>query len=1118
MPSITVNIVAVGTSVAQLVYVFTILWLLRIRQKRLRQSAAKLPLPIHSTGTNRLGHEANISVSHAPNHQHSTNNDTSGNNPTIGDGIEHSLPGNGSYYTNFLPNSFHSVMPNQSVLVGSGGDGTNSSSGLMSSDEHFAFPAVASPPTTTAATRLLDGALLPPSFVPKKSLNPDDGQSVFSTSATSESQSVEGLYDEEDAFAPQPSSLASNHSSTLLQSSLSPKSHRPSRILEEEEDEASVVLPIAATLPINDGFTLTNIDIDHLVSEFETDSDDLKVSLDVDGAGGHPQSLPNVKLIIDDATHPASPVAGLDGIMLKASLSREGEQTALHVSAAPLASSSALSFFSSSSHPPSQPHEGPFSQPTDSHYHLLGESSDEHSRQGNSEPQLLRSQSRHILHPRSLSYRGESVLVGDAPNSDSIFAPSSTNSITSHSSARRRADPRRSSLKSLGSSSGPINVRLGVHPTRREAQIDPNASPVRSRVKFADSPRDRQAAAEMRGEAIKFITDSGEANRNSDVSVTHVDSHLSPSATASNVHDASLDSSVSVSSSSSLPASSSSVSSPSKLPRSVLKHRDLSHLSSPTQPSQAEPLVLPIYYRFLILQSIHCAVWCITCLVLLCIGTNVVEWGANQPDTVEPNKSTHFGIVMALLLMLHAAVSDGLVVFLASKNVGRSSIRFTFIFAAIWGLINGIAVLVTVFSVSSNDEPRAGLLPRWHPFFVRTAGALFLNGFVLFAPSCCFCGRRARRTDRCRRSRAERELALIRQQQRWDEYEGYYEEEDTFDEDDYVQETPPRHTWWKLAIFNFTFYLIVLSLYILDFRSIGSNDRIWENVLMGLLTFGFVVSTPVMYWSLRSDSAYWSNEWRSALERMKSEAVQVEERLRRQARDEEEKKKREQAAKAGIVLRSDDLNASRPSKSARPTMSEILSNNFFLDYSILEYGPLLGSGGFSSVYAAKLGGVTDVAVKVLHVRDMSKEVVDQFLHEVSIVLQLVHPNVVAFYGVVFTPPDMVLVMERCRRQSLLHLIKHQKVRFTEFQAVSIALAIADALRYIHEQDIIHRSDTKSEQIYSTMNGRSSVIWNVRDTDYAVRYLFVSFFSFSSSDLKAANILFDIDGRPKICDL
>ena len=82
--------------------------------------------------------------------------------------------------------------------------------------------------------------------------------------------------------------------------------------------------------------------------------------------------------------------------------------------------------------------------------------------------------------------------------------------------------------------------------------------------------------------------------------------------------------------------------------------------------------------------------------------------------------------------------------------------------------------------------------------------------------------------------------------------------------------------------------------------------------------------------------------------------------------------------------------------------------------------------------------------------------IEQFLHEVGIVLQLKHPNVVQFLGIVFSPPDMSLVMERCRRQSLLHLIKHGKVKFTEFQAVSVGLAIADGLRYIHEQDILHR--------------------------------------------------------------
>jgi len=83
--------------------------------------------------------------------------------------------------------------------------------------------------------------------------------------------------------------------------------------------------------------------------------------------------------------------------------------------------------------------------------------------------------------------------------------------------------------------------------------------------------------------------------------------------------------------------------------------------------------------------------------------------------------------------------------------------------------------------------------------------------------------------------------------------------------------------------------------------------------------------------------------------------------------------------------------------------------------------------------------------------------------------------VVPFLGVVFSPPELLLVMAQCRRQSLLTLIKQRLVTFTEYQAVSVAIAIADGLRYIHDRDILHR------------------------------------------DLKAANILFDDSGRPQICD-
>ena len=466
--------------------------------------------------------------------------------------------------------------------------------------------------------------------------------------------------------------------------------------------------------------------------------------------------------------------------------------------------------------------------------------------------------------------------------------------------------------------------------------------------------------------------------------------------------------------------------------------------------------------------------------------------------------------------------------------MGRASIRFAMSFGVVWGLLNGIVVLVvslarhtsgddndddndngamdskagaggwnatgqshthaawsmlsmlakavashgatttTATTSSSNNNNNGGVetLEPMHPFFVRSCSAMALNLFVLLAPRWLVCDARARRSNRGRLSQAEHAAALERQQARWDaaaeasldsyaDEEQEQEEEDSFDDDQdlYDDGTQPRNTYVYLSAANILFHACVLVAYSLDFSHVGRDQSLWEALVMGLLALAFVATTPLLYACLQRDSAHWQSEWRAALRRMKEAAeLQELERVQRLSRAVAlaRSQGRETEAQALEAL-SVASSAKGPSAYAAFHASKDEAGRFFIDYSALRYGALLGSGGFSSVYAAKLGGRMDVAVKVLHVRDLSKEVVEQFIHEVGIVLQLTHPNIVHFLGVVFSPPDMLLVMEKCRRQSLLQLIKEKKIHFTEFQAVSIGLAIADALRYIHEQDILHRS-------------------------------------------------------------
>jgi hypothetical protein len=91
-----------------------------------------------------------------------------------------------------------------------------------------------------------------------------------------------------------------------------------------------------------------------------------------------------------------------------------------------------------------------------------------------------------------------------------------------------------------------------------------------------------------------------------------------------------------------------------------------------------------------------------------------------------------------------------------------------------------------------------------------------------------------------------------------------------------------------------------------------------------------------------------------------------------------------------------------------------------IDTSELDMGPQLGAGGFGQVYQAVWKG-TDVAVKVVPVgegQQQAKAVCQTFKHEVRVMRELRHPNVVLFMAACTKPPRLCIVMELMELGSL----------------------------------------------------------------------------------------------------
>eukprot|EP00471_Norrisiella_sphaerica_P012273 CAMPEP_0184496234 /NCGR_PEP_ID=MMETSP0113_2-20130426/33405_1 /TAXON_ID=91329 /ORGANISM="Norrisiella sphaerica, Strain BC52" /LENGTH=367 /DNA_ID=CAMNT_0026882765 /DNA_START=86 /DNA_END=1185 /DNA_ORIENTATION=+ len=140
-----------------------------------------------------------------------------------------------------------------------------------------------------------------------------------------------------------------------------------------------------------------------------------------------------------------------------------------------------------------------------------------------------------------------------------------------------------------------------------------------------------------------------------------------------------------------------------------------------------------------------------------------------------------------------------------------------------------------------------------------------------------------------------------------------------------------------------------------------------------------------------------------------------------------------------------------------PTLEVATTSSFVpeIRYSDVRQGDQVSGGGFSVVYKAEWMSVT-VAVKRIFDPKITKELIQEFQNEVSMLSKLRHPNIVQILATVSTPPNLCIVCEWMPRGSLHHVLHASKVEISRSRAKSVALQAASAILYMHSRDIIHR--------------------------------------------------------------
>ncbi|KAG8079611.1 hypothetical protein GUJ93_ZPchr0007g4710 [Zizania palustris] len=125
---------------------------------------------------------------------------------------------------------------------------------------------------------------------------------------------------------------------------------------------------------------------------------------------------------------------------------------------------------------------------------------------------------------------------------------------------------------------------------------------------------------------------------------------------------------------------------------------------------------------------------------------------------------------------------------------------------------------------------------------------------------------------------------------------------------------------------------------------------------------------------------------------------------------------------------------------------------------------IIGKGSFGEILKANWRG-TPIAVKrILPSLSDDRLVIQDFKHEVNLLIKLRHPNIVQFLGAVTETKPLMLITEFLRGGDLHQYLK-EKGALAPSAAVSFALDIARGMAYLHNEPnvIIHR-DLKPRNI------------------------------------------------------
>eukprot|EP00026_Physarum_polycephalum_P001091 Phypoly_transcript_01092.p1 GENE.Phypoly_transcript_01092~~Phypoly_transcript_01092.p1 ORF type:complete len:1198 (+),score=219.95 Phypoly_transcript_01092:455-3595(+) len=145
---------------------------------------------------------------------------------------------------------------------------------------------------------------------------------------------------------------------------------------------------------------------------------------------------------------------------------------------------------------------------------------------------------------------------------------------------------------------------------------------------------------------------------------------------------------------------------------------------------------------------------------------------------------------------------------------------------------------------------------------------------------------------------------------------------------------------------------------------------------------------------------------------------------------------------------------------------------FLINYKDITVDTVIGSGSFGAVYAAKYNGHHVIFKQFT--KQKYAEIVDiQMRAEAAHLCKLENENVVKFYGLVPTAPNMGFVAEQCMKGGLNQVLYDQTKDLPWSRRLEFAIGAAKGLAYLHSHNIIH-ADLKSANLLISDNNKVKI--------------------------------------------